>query len=124
MSSNNQKQVRGGWSDAFAQMHERGEDELLVKNEQEVTKIPKPIFVVRVPVCLIEEREDAEQSILDLINGIGGDYYVLVTTEKDLSSIQFEMFSVCGASIVNFEQFQWEVNKKFEEVMSKTEKPI
>lgn len=101
---------REGWSEQFAEMHKNGHDADLL----EEPKLPKPVFVVRVPLGYTLENKCFEQEMQKLVETFEKSYFVILTIERDLTSIQFEMFSVHNASTVDFEQFQYEVRKNFE----------
>lgn len=95
-------ETRVGCVDEFDQTEGNKDVDSIIK---EAHSNIKPIFVVRVPYLYITDTPSYIDMIKELVNTISGDYYVIITTEKDLSAMQFELFSIHSSSLVSFEVF-------------------
>jgi hypothetical protein len=53
----------------------------------------KPVFVIRVPIKLITDREDRDQlrnALIELSDKLSVDYYTILLTDNSISRIEFE----------------------------------
>lgn len=105
-----ENKTRKGWSEQFSEMHKNGHDEDLL----EQASLPKPVFVVRVPFGYTVENDRFQFEMKELVKAFETQYIVIMFIERDLTSFQFEMFSVNNASVVDFEELKLVISKNFE----------
>jgi hypothetical protein len=80
----------------------------------EINKSTKPVFVVRVPFGYTIENDRLQFEMQELIKAFETQYIVIMLVERDLTSFQFEMFSVNNASVVDFDELKLAISNNFE----------